>query len=223
MLRKLIAAWKADNLLKQAWQQSYQMLEIDQEMFLEASRVLRDSEDGTLRKDLLEMDKRVNSYEREVRRKVITHCSIQGGTAISSGVVLVSIVIDIERIGDYTKNIVELASKHPSKLRGGKYESDLAKVEEAVKDNFLRTKASIETNDPDFASKLIDEYEWVNPLCDKDLYDIIIEGDISISCGDSAALALYFRWLKRIYSHLRNINTSVINPVDGIGFKPGSF
>jgi hypothetical protein len=34
------------------------------------------------------------------------------------------------------------------------------------------------------------------------------------------SLAMYFRWLKRINSHLRNITTSVVNPFDRIGFEP---
>jgi hypothetical protein len=49
---------------------------------------------------------------------------------------------------------------------------------------------------------------------------LVKEDDKSIGPGDAVSLGLYFRWLKRINSHLRNIVTSVVNPFDKIGFKP---
>jgi len=50
--------------------------------------------------------------------------------------------------------------------------------------------------------------------------DMIKEEDKNIPCGDAISLGLYFRWLKRINSHLRNITTSIVNPFDRIGFEP---
>ncbi len=42
----------------------------------------------------------------------------------------------------------------------------------------------------------------------------------NLSVGSAVTLALYFRSLKRINGHLRNITTSVVNPFHRIGFKP---
>lgn len=220
MWRKLISIWKSDNLLKQAWQQSFEMLEITNGMFLEALSVLRESETMIIKKDIRDRDIRVNKFQREVRRKVMTHCTVQGPDELPGGLVLISIVIDIERIGDYTKNIVGLAAIHPAKLKGGLFEDSLKKIEKAVKDSFTRTKECIETSDAKEAEKLLKEYEWISPECDQRSDELIQEKDKNISSGDAATLALYFRWLKRIYSHLRNITTSVVNPFDRIGFNP---
>jgi len=222
MWRKLINMWKSDNLLEQAWQQSFEMLDITQEMFLEAVRILRESDDREMRQEIKRRDKTVNAYEQEVRRKVMTHCALQGPNELPGGLVLVSIVIDMERLGDYTKNIIDLVSYHPEKLDGGKFEEDLKRIEAAVKDNFVRTKACIESSVENDALSLLKEYEWVSRVSDDCLKDLIQEKDKNISPGDSASLALYFRWLKRINSHLRNITTSVVNPFDRIGFKPKS-
>jgi hypothetical protein len=41
----------------------------------------------------------------------------------------------------------------------------------------------------------------------------------SIETNSMVAVALYTRSLKRIYGHLRNIVTSVVNPFHRIGFK----
>ena len=50
---------------------------------------------------------------------------IGGKNDIGSGLILVSVVIDIERIGDYTKNIYDLAVQHPACLKGGTFEEKL--------------------------------------------------------------------------------------------------
>jgi phosphate uptake regulator len=49
-----------------------------------------------------------------VRRKVLRYLAIAGTVDLVPGLVLTGIVIDIERIGDYTKNIAELATTYPS-------------------------------------------------------------------------------------------------------------
>ncbi len=220
MWRNLIKMWKEDNLLQQAWDQSYEMLDITHEMFLEAIRVLRERDDSIIKREILDKDKTVNIYQQEVRRKVLTHCMVQGPKELPGGLVLVSIVIDIERIGDYTKNIVEIAMVHPKKLKGGNAKACLKKIEHAVKDNFIRTKECIVRSDAEAALKLLNDYEWLSRECDQKMHDLIQEKDKKMSSGDAATLALYFRWLKRIHSHLRNITTSIVNPFDRIGFQP---
>ena len=219
MWEKLKNFWKSDNLLDEAWYNSFEMIKISQEMFLEAVKILRKTHDTTLDEKIKKQDKIVNKYERDVRKKVITHLSLQAPKGLPEGMVLISIVIDIERLGDYTKNIVELASRRKDILKGGKLESDLKKIEEAVKNNFNKTIECIETSNQTNAIELLNKYKWVNPLCDVSLFKLVSEEDKNIAAGQSAALALYFRWLKRINSHLRNITTSVVNPFHRIGFK----
>jgi phosphate uptake regulator len=220
MWKQLLNIWRADNLLQQAWDQSYEALDIGQEMFLESIRVLRYSDDDNVRIEVREKDKIVNKYEREVRRKVITHCAVQGPGTLSGGMALVSIIIDIERIGDYTKNMVDLAANHPQRLNGKGLEEDLKRVEEAVKENFSRTRQCIQRSDKDCAVELLKDYQWVAKSCDNLLLDLVNEKDPSIAAGEAVAIALFVRWLKRVNSHLRNITTSVVNPFDRIGFEP---
>ena len=116
MWRRLIHTWRSSSLLMQAWDESYEMLNIDQQMFREAVRVLRESDDDQVNQEIRKLDVKVNKYERDVRRKVMTHCTLVGASELPSGMVLVSIVIDIERIGDYCKNILDLAVAHPWKV-----------------------------------------------------------------------------------------------------------
>ncbi len=220
MFRKWLAIFKKDTLIDRAYQRSFKMLDITQSMFVEAKASLRKREDTEVDLHVKETDKEVNSYEQEVRRMVFNHLAVAGTVDLPSGFVLVSIIIDIERIGDYAKNMVELALDHPGKLKGGEFEKDITRIEEALEDNFAQTKKCFMEGKGDVALELLKKYAWVNDLCDQVVEALVKEEDKNIGPGDAAALALYTRWLKRINSHLRNITTSVVNPFDRIGFEP---
>lgn len=218
MLKELLNIFKGDSLLDKAFKQSYEMLNITKEMFVEGTSSLRERDDSKLKTTIYEQDIAVNKFEREVRKNVFNHLTVAGMEDIYSGLVLVSIIIDIERLGDYTKNILELAENHPKKLKGGKYSKDLKKIEDAITDSFLMVKQSFEEADTEKASKLLNDYDWINRLCDQHVIDYIKEKDDSLSPCDAVTLALYYRFLKRINSHLRNIASSVVNPFHRIGF-----
>jgi phosphate uptake regulator len=219
MLKELFAIFKKDTLLDRAYKRSYHMVDITWDMFVKAKKSLRDMDINELDIDIYDRDIEVNKYTREVRRNVLSHLTVAGADDIYSGLLLASIIIDVERVGDYTKNIVEMAMNHPAKLHGGMFEEDLKRIEAAVEDSFGRVRKIFETADAQDAETLLSDYQWVNRLCDQHVIDYIKGSDKSIATSDAVSLALYFRYLKRINSHLRNIATSVVNPFDQIGFK----
>lgn len=218
MWKELMDLWKSDNLLKQALDQSYKMLEIDYEMFREAVQSLRHT-DTDVDEETRKKDKIVNQYERDVRRKVLTHLTVKGIGDLPAGLVLTTIIIDIERIGDYTKNILDLAGLHVPKLQGGDLIDELVLVEKSVEDMFAQSITCFKTNDEKLALKLMEETRNIGKTCDEIIGRLIKEEHPSLSIGDAVAMALYLRYLKRINAHLRNITSSVVNPFDRIGYK----
>jgi phosphate uptake regulator len=208
-----------ENLLDQAIKTTLKMLNSDREMFLASMESLREHDDARLPFDIYKKDKQINKYEREVRRNVLTHLTIAGTPNIVPGLVLVSIVIDVERIGDYTKNIVELATAHPTRLHGGIFEKALVEIEQVVKERFDQIIIVVADMDIAMAKKLMLSHKDVSARVDKILLDIIAEKDKSLSPGNATVLAMYFRYLKRVASHLTNIASSIVNPFPRIGFQ----
>jgi len=206
--------------MDQAYRRSFEMLEITRDMFLKSKESLRFREDNEIDLDVRDKDLKVNKYEREVRRKVFNHLVVSGPETLPSGLGLVSIIIDIERLGDYAKNMVALAQDHPGKLHGRHLEENICRIETAVESNFTKTRMCFMEGDSEMAIALLDEYSWVNKACDDCIKVLVKAEGPNLGCGDGAALALYSRQLKRINSHLRNITTSVVNPFDRIGFDP---
>jgi phosphate uptake regulator len=186
----------------------------------EASRnILRDEDNTKLPFDIRKTDRKINKFEREVRRNVLTHLTVAGTQNLVPGLVLVSVVIDVERIGDYTKNIAGLASLHKEKLNGGSNEKKLMKIEEAIKGSFPDVLEVLRSQDKKLARKVMTLEPDVSKLADAIVHDTIIAKDKKLQRSDAVALALYSRYLKRINSHLTNIASAIVNPFPRIGFR----
>ena len=197
----------------------HEMLAIDCEMFNESVQSLRQSDTADIPIDIYAMDKKINEFERDVRRKVMTHLAIGGKEDVSSGLVLVSVVIDIERIGDYTKNIYDLAVNHPKKLHGGSIEDRLDKIEKISYNLFEESAQTFKTQNIEKASIIMGEYkENISAQCDG-ITNEIIRGEVDdLDTGSASAVGLYARYLKRIAAHSRNLISSIVNPFERIGY-----
>ena len=217
--KELIELWRSDNLLTQALKDSQKMLNSTSQMFNESVKSLRESDSGKMGMDIYAKDRMVNKYQREVRRKVLKHLAIAGGVNLTHGLILINIVIDLERIGDYTKNIMELAVAHPKKLRCGIYEDDIKKIEQGVSSMFEQIVPALKASDKKAARQLIDSDWWMIKRCDAVVTGLIKAEDQTLSSADAVSTALYARYLKRIAAHLINVSSSVVNPFERIGFR----
>jgi phosphate uptake regulator len=219
MFSKLKQLFLSESLLDEAFKTTLVMLEFDHQMYQASRTSLRETDAARPDIDVKETDVKVNKYEREVRRKVLTHLSVSGIQHLVPGLVLVSIVIDVERIGDYTKNISDLAGHHESKLSAGDYEGKLQEIEQYVGTHFKKTIAVLKTQDKDTAREVMSVEEVVGKSSDWIVNEMITNHGSAMASGDAVSLALYARYLKRINAHLTNIASAVVNPFPRIGFR----
>ncbi len=220
MIKEILSVFQSNSLMERAFEQSYEMLDITNEMFKVSKKVLRKSDSNEFTYDIQGQDSKINKFQREVRKDVFNHLAMSGTDNLSSGMVLASIVIDLERIGDFTKNIVEIAQNHPQRLHAGDFEDELITLERAVEDTFGRTIYCFKNSDEKAAFNLLKEYKWMSKTFDAKIQSLMRGEDASLTSGSAVALAIYLRALKRIFSHLRNVTSSVVNPFHRIGFKP---
>ena len=219
MLRKILDLFQRQNQLQQAFDRSVEMLQADREMFEAAVQSLRERDDTSMSIDIYAKDQMVNAYEREVRRKVFTHLVVTTQNDLQAGLALVTLVIHIERIGDYTKNIVELARNHPSRLTCGSFDGDVRKIETTVKTMFGLLLRGLPGEDESVAREVMSEHWWIARKGDEIVNTLTKREFPELSCLDAVATALYVRYLKRISTHLKTIASSVVNPFDRIGFR----
>ena len=174
MFKQIFEIFKSDSLYEQALTECHEMLDIDLTMYKTSIQSLRKSDTAEIDIDIYGMDKKINEFERDVRRKIMTHLAIGGKEDIGSGLVLVSVVIDIERIGDYTKNIYDLAVNHPKMLNGGALEERLNKVEANSLALFESSINAFKNQDIEKARGLMTLYkESISEQCESITKDII--------------------------------------------------
>jgi phosphate uptake regulator len=223
MWKQLIELFRKDNLFEQAYEEASNMLDTGAIMFDASVEALRHKDTAEVELDIYSADKEVNRSERDVRKKVMTHLVVSGGTNLASGLSLVSVVIDIERIGDYTKNIYDLAVHHPLRLNAGPIEEKLQKVESQVTADFKGMIDVFKNRDEGKARVIMNNYkDGLSDACEE-ISNSILSGNITgLDSSDATAVSLYARFLKRIASHSRNIVTSVVNPFHRIGYREKS-
>ena len=221
LFNDIIKIWKSDSLLSQAWEDSISMLNLSHAVFLKSLDSFNSNDSKEEVRALKREDKKINDFQMTVRRKVLTHFSLETNSRqVPNGLILVDMVVDIERIGDYCKNISDLTIMNKEVINYGDLSDDLTSMELEVKSRFSSTVQVIENQDEDLARSLIENYkQTVSSVSDK-IVEGIIRGDVQFeSQSQSASLVLYSRYLKRIGAHLKNITSTVVNTYDRIGYE----
>ena len=221
MWKELTNIWRANDLSKQAWDQSCEMLELSKDIFSQAIIYLREAHNIETLKELKKRDKEINEFQQEVRRKVLTHYSVQSEKVdIANGLILINMVVDIERIGDYCKNILDLAINHPTQIISEEISEDLTAIENEVQLRFDKTLEAINKQDTNIATDMKKGYHEQLTGKSDEIVNSVLSGKLDFgSPSKTAAVTLYARYLKRIGAHLKNITTTLVNPFDSIGYK----
>lgn len=218
MFKEFLNIWKNRDFSIETLEESVQTLKLDNEMFIDSVKALRIEKEGGLADEVLLKDKQINKSERNIRKKVLTHLCVSDKTDISAGLILTSIVIDIERIGDYTKNIADLAILYKDKiLKGYKFDEEITEMENKIKIYFDYTIDAFANSNEEAARNVTSDYKQISGLCTEMKIELI-SGNLDIPVSDAVSLALYMRFLKRVAAHLYNICTSIVNPFPRIGY-----
>jgi len=219
MFRELLDMFRGDSLLDESLVQAQCMLEEGRVMFITAVDYLRERDTAELPFNIREKDRRLNEMQQDIRRNLLTHLSVSGIRDINPAMILAAIVVDLERIGDYTKNIAELAEWHPERLEAKKYERQLQDMEERVRELFDGVIGALRTSNENLAREILADHRNLTQRCDETVRELV-SGEDQLSKAEAVTVALYIRYLKRVGAHLTNIASAIVNPYHRIGFKP---
>jgi len=225
MLDKILKLIKgSQGLIDEARQDSFEMIIMGKEMFILALNAVQEETTREVLKTLATMDKTLNKLEMGVRKKVFSHLAISRGEDLLEGLQLNVIITDLERIGDYTKNIGELVEMMPGKMDFGRHSETYTKVKGLALELFDLTYKALEDKDEDLAKEAIRKYDQVSKASDAQIKKVLAGKEMSETVEKRhVALLLFFRYTKRICAHLKNINTAVVNPFHQISYRPGAY
>ena len=208
--RQLFNPLAPSSLVESAFADVSGMLQQSRQMLDHALEVLLDNKPLTL--DLEDMDDMVDEAERRVRRVILQHLAVNPQQDLVASLVLVSMVQDAERIGDFARGLVELV-KMARSARTGPFADELRGFAERLRPLFALTERAFRDADLAQAQQVVREHamlrdglkDYVGRLASSDL-----TADMVILYAGAAQI------VRRVGAHLANIASTVIQPYDRI-------
>ena len=177
-----------------------------------ANALLGGTSPQVIRASLFETDRRINRTEQEIRRLVVVHGTVHGASTFPVLLVMMSLVKDAERIGDYAKNLFDLA-RFGLDLDAGPRERGLVPLKDSISKLIVRAQALFDQQDADKAREMLTEIAELEDLCDTSVDDLLGSAD-----HNNAAPVLAYRYFKRVISHTGNIVSSLVVPLDKLDY-----
>jgi len=217
MFKNIMRFWKGKDFLNQVLEDFKSMLNDAESMFgMVIRRLLYNEGDlDTLKKEIYEIDSRVNKSEKEIRKRIIEHLSIQPSVDVPTSLLLMSVVKDAERLGDYSKNLFEVSKFLAEPIDKNKYKELSNNIDQEIAELFKDTKKAFLESDEDIAIASWNYERQIAKRCDQILEKL---AKSNISVNEAVCFTLIARHFKRIAAHLTNIATSVVLPLSDLDY-----
>jgi phosphate uptake regulator len=210
MFERLFGRAGHSSLIEAAFRDINEMLDQAEHMLEIALTALLDNQ--PLKVDLDKLDDVVDEGERMVRRSVLEHLAFNPKHDLVTSLVLVSMVQDAERLGDFARGLPELVplARHE---RVGPFRDDLRELAARLKPIFPLARKAFHEGDPEQAQAVIvavralrvDLLAYTKRVAESDL-----TADMAVVYSGAA------RSLRRVGAHLANIASTVVQPYDRI-------
>jgi phosphate uptake regulator len=218
VLKELLNLFKADDAIARMGADFSKMLDLSQDLTVRAGHVLF-REGASEQAELVEIakhDVQINKLERSIRKQLIAHLILtRDASNVTYCLLLMSLVKDVERLGDYAKNISETRTESGGTIPDDENGREMRAIRDAIEATYASVNKVFATSDSKAAAQLIQQGKAVNRRCD----DLITQiAGSSYDARTTTALVLAARYYKRIESHLLNILSGVVMPLHKLDY-----
>lgn len=216
MFKNLLQFWKGKTFLTEVLEEFKTMLDETQKMFDSVcKRLIYNEQEPGLKDRIYAIDKNVNRLQRNIRKRIVEHLSMQPSVDVSTSLLLMSVVKDAERLGDYAKNLFEVTRYLQKPIDKDTYRELFNSMEKEILDLFQKTKEAFMESDETKATLSWQYESKITKRCDE-VVEKLARGNLSTN--EAVCLVLIARYFKRITAHLSNIATSVVLPLSELDY-----
>ncbi len=217
MLRELLSIFRSEKPLAAMGENFARMLQMTYQMTLTAGEIyFGEASAPDERTQVYKRDVEVNKLERAIRRQVIAHLSLQGSSpSLPYCLLLMSTVKDVERLGDYAKNLSEVRDYHPDPLPDDEIVGELREIRAGVEAAFAVTSEVFARSDRERAITLIRQGRDLAHRCDALIEHVARSG---YTARNAVAVVMGTRFYKRIGAHVLNVLSSVVMPLHKLDY-----
>ena len=216
MFKNFLSFWRGKDFLKQILEDFNKMCLDTEHMFNSVlEKLLESKEEEGLKDKIYSVDKKVNELEREIRKRIVEHLSVQPTVDVPACLLMMSVVKDSERIGDYCKNLYEVTEFLKKPLDKNKFKELFNNIDGEIKEEFKKTREAFTNSDEKLAKEVLNIETMIVRRCDDILRNL---ANSSLETNEAVCYTLIARYFKRIAAHLANIGSSVILPISDLDF-----
>lgn len=169
---------------------------------------------ATVADEVRRTDRQINLTEIKIRRELVVHASVHGGVDTPEVLVFMNMVKDLERIGDYNKNIFDLADDGVSMAEAPDLDL-LIDYRDELSSRIALMGELLTTRDEDRARVYIDRGDVLRREFDGRIQALLHSTETAMV---AVPRALLYRFLKRVTAHSLNVVSGVVMPVDRLDY-----
>jgi phosphate uptake regulator len=217
MFKELIEAWRRKPILVQMCEELVRMIHDAHWMFRSVTKWLLegDGTDTSAAQAVYDRDIQINKSERRIRKQLVEHLAVLPGSEVPTCLILMSVIKDAERIGDYCKNILEVARVIGGPLGSDAYTDEFRALIGELDGAFEPVASSFEESDREVGHAMVAQTRALSKRAEA-IIDRLLEEDPP--SRRAVAYALLARYIKRVSMHLANIATSTVMPLHKLDF-----
>lgn len=210
MFERLFGKKSTSPLIEGAFDDISSMLRKSSEMLRLASLALFDNK--PLAVDLDSMDDSVDAGERMVRRSVLEHLAFSPDRDLVTSLILVSMVQDAERVGDFARGLAGL-ERFARGPRSGPFCERLKALSLRLEPLFGLCETGFRRGDVETSKRVLADADAIKEEAGQVVADVAAS---DLAADQAVVYSGAARILSRIASHLGNIATTVFQPYDNI-------
>ena len=213
MFREILSGEKRRTLVNDAIEEILAMLTRAEKMFAVVCRKMASTE-ASSRDDVSQDDEEIHIGERMVRRMILEHLTLSPREDLPASLAIISVVHDVERIGDYCKSLIEIGQWDHVCSGNSQYLQMCRDLHEQIKPLFPRTLEALRENNVELARQVMRRHEEIKGQTDRVLATAMADAEAN---RETLLHTLAARLLRRVSAHLSNVASSVANPLDRVG------
>lgn len=161
------------------------------------------------RKEITELDLKLNRHERSIRKQIVSHLSLNRSN-VPYCLALLMLVHHAERVGDYLQNIAKLERLGGGEVPQGPLRDELTDLIDISMRLQKEAPRIIAEQDRAQAEELVRLGRSARERSDRLLVDL---SKSDLNALQVTSMVLLTRFFRRITGHMRNILSSVVAPV----------
>jgi len=214
VVKQILQAYRTYKVIGESEKEIRTMIEKARSLFGASALALLSQKEVSF--DLYARDREINDLVVDIRKKIVEHLSVTACHNVGGELVFLKVINDIERVGDYSKNLLDLSKQLSEPLPESDYLAKLAEMFPTVEGFFKKAERALFDGVKEDARAVIKGHLEINQDCEG-MVEALLKNK-EIPAPEAIALALTARYFKRVSSHLKNVASTAVNPFPHIGY-----